>query len=160
MRLQTYRSLAFLFAALSATIACQSAKKQTFLPPPVQAQAPALKAASNAPDPPQAKAATVLAPVPQPKPQAPPAVPSDPVVDLIARVEKEYQAGQDSYKAGNLEAAKKSFDTAVNLLLNADENLRADERLDRELDRVMEGMNGLDQLAAHDAEGPQQKQEP
>jgi membrane-bound lytic murein transglycosylase D len=158
MRLQTYRSLACLFAALSATTACQSGKKQAFLPP-VQAQAPALTAPSKAPEPPQAKAATVPAPVPQPKPQAPPAVPSDPVADLIARVEKEYQAGQGSYHAGNMEAAKKSFDTAVNLLLNADENLRADERLDRELDRVMEGMNGLDQLA-HDAEGPQQKQEP
>src|SRR5258706_8868826 len=159
MRLQTYRSLACLFAALAASTACQSGKKQTFLPP-VQAQAPALTPPSKAPDPPQAKAATVPVPVPQSKPQAPVTVPSDPVADLIARVEKEYQAGQDGYHAGNLEAAKKSFDTAVNLLLNADENLRADERLDRELDRVMEGMNGLDQLAAHDAEGPQQKQEP
>src|SRR5882762_5974047 len=158
MRLQTYRSLACLFAALAASTACQSGKKQTFLPP-VQAQAPALTPPSKAPDPPQAKAATVPVPVPQSKPQAPVTVPSDPVADLIARVEKEYQAGQDGYHAGNLEAAKKSFDTAVNLLLNADENLRADERLDRELDRVMEGMNGLDQLA-HDAEGPQQKQEP
>jgi membrane-bound lytic murein transglycosylase D len=159
MRLQTYRSKAFLFAALSATIACHSGQKQTFLPP-VQAEAPALKPANKTPDPPQAKATTAPAAVLQPAPEAPKAAPSDPVADLMVRVEKEYQAGQDSYKAGNLEAAKKSFDTAVNLLLNADENLRADERLDRELDRVMEGMNGLDQLAAHDAEGPQQKQEP
>src|SRR5258708_39258178 len=102
MRLQTYRSMAFLFAALSATIACHSGQKQTFLPP-VQAEAPALKPAGKTPDPPQAKAAIVPAPVPQP--QAPPAVASDPVVDLIAHVEKEYQAGQDSYHAGNLEAA-------------------------------------------------------
>src|SRR5882762_1165135 len=159
MRLQTYRSLAFLFAGLSATIACHSGQKQTFLPP-VQAEAPALKPANKAPEPPQTKAVTAPAAVLQPAPEAPKAAPSDPVADLMVRVEKEYQAGQDSYKAGNLEAAKKSFDTAVNLLLNADENLRADERLDRELDRVMEGMNGLDQLAAHDAEGPQQKQEP
>src|SRR5882762_10055615 len=159
MRLQTYRSLAFLFAGLSATIACHSGQKQTFLPP-VQAEAPALKPANKAPEPPQTKAVTAPAAVLQPAPEAPKAAPSDPVADLMVRVEKEYQAGQDSYKAGNLEAAKKSFDTAVNLLLNADENLRADERLDRELDRVMEGMNGLDQLAAHDADGPQQKQEP
>ena len=39
MRLQTYRSLALLFAALAANLACQSAQKQTFLPP-AQAQAP------------------------------------------------------------------------------------------------------------------------
>jgi membrane-bound lytic murein transglycosylase D len=80
------------------------------------------------------------------------------VADLIARVEKEYQAGQDNYHAGNLEAAKKNFDTAVNLLL--DSEYHSDDRLDRELDRVMEGINGLDLLASQDAEGPQQKSEP
>jgi len=157
MRLQTYRTLALLFAALAANIACQSAQKQTFLPPE-QAQAPALRAASKAPEPPQTKAATT-APEP-PKPPAPQAAPVDPVAELIARVEKEYQSGQDSYKAGNLDTAKKNFDTAVNLLLNASADLRADERLDRELDHVMEGINGLDLLAVQESEGPQQKQEP
>ena len=160
MRLQTYRSLALLFAALAANVACQSARKQTFLTP-AQAQAPALKAASKPPDPPQPKAkTTTAAPEPQAKPMAPPAAKADPVADVIARVEKEYQAGLDSYHAGNLDSAKKSFDTAVNLLLDANAELRADERMDRELDRVMEGINGLEQLTAHEAEGPQQKQEP
>lgn len=159
MRLQTHWSLAIVLAALAAATACQSAQKQTFLPP-VQAQAPALQAAAKPPEPPQTKPAAATEQAPPPKPQALPAVPTDPVDDLIAHVEKEYQAGQDSYKAGNLEAAKKSFDAAVNLLLNASADLRADERLDRELDRVMEGINGMDRLVAQDAEGPQQKQEP
>ncbi len=157
MRLLTHRSLAILFAAsLAATISCRSAQKQTFLPP-AQAQAPALTTATKPPDPPQAKTATTAA---EPQPQAPQAVPADPVGDLIARVEKEYQAGQDNYHAGHLEAAKKNFDTAVNLLLEAGTDLRSDERLDRELDRVMEGINGLELLAVQDGEGPQQKQEP
>jgi membrane-bound lytic murein transglycosylase D len=145
-----------LFAALAATVACQSAQKQTFLPPE-QAQAPAIKAASKPPETPQPKAAAVPEPPKAPTPQA---APADPVAELIAHVEKEYQLGQDAYKAGNLEAAKKNFDTAVNLLLNASAELRADERLDRELDHVMEGINGLDGLAAQETEGPQQKQEP
>jgi len=81
------------------------------------------------------------------------------VAELIGRVEREYHAGLDSYNANNLEAAKKSFDTAVNLLLNASADLRADERMDREMDRVMEGINGLDQLVAQSDDGPQQKQE-
>src|SRR5258705_12273436 len=111
MRLQTYRSLAIVFAALAANIACQSARKQTFLPPE-QAQSPALRPASKAPDPPPVKATT---PAPEPpKPEAPQAQPLDPVADLIANVEKEYQSGQAAYYAGNLEAAKKSFDSALN----------------------------------------------
>ncbi len=158
MRLQTYRSLALLFAALAANLACQSAQKQTFLPP-AQAQAPALKAASKPPDAPQPKA-TNAAPAPQAKSQTAPAALADPVADLIARVEKEYQAGQDAYHAGNLDSAKKSFDTAVNLLLNASAELRADERMDRELDHLMEGINGFDLLAAQEVDGPQQKHEP
>jgi membrane-bound lytic murein transglycosylase D len=158
MGLLTHRSLAilFLFAALAGSIACQSAQKQTFLPP-AQAQAPAIVEATKPPDTPPAKAATTAA-EPQPKPPTPPALPADPVADLIARVEKEYQAGQDNYHAGNLESAKQNFDAAVNLLLDVNADLRSDERLDRELDRVMEGINGLELLAAQ--EGPQQKQEP
>ncbi|MBI3477178.1 MAG: transglycosylase SLT domain-containing protein [Acidobacteria bacterium] len=160
MRLQTYRSLAIAMAALAANIACQSAQKQTFFPP-VEAQAPALKA-TKAPAPapaPSPEEPKPVAAAPEPPSKAQPAA-ADAAAELIARVEKEYQAGQESYKKGNLEAAKKSFDAAVNLLLNASDNLRSDDRLDRELDRVMEGINGLDLLAAQDGEGPQQKQEP
>ena len=81
---------------------------------------------------------------------------------MIARAEKEYQGGLESYRAGNMEAAKKSFDSAVNLLLNADPSLRPDDRLDNELDHIMEGVNGLDLLTSQEAEGsgPQQKSEP
>jgi len=63
----------------------------------------------------------------------------DPVADLIARVEKEYQAGQDNYQAGHLEAAKQNFDSAFNLLLGSGYDLRSgnsDDRLERELDSV------------------------
>ncbi len=160
MRLLIHRSLALLFvaAALAATIACQSAQKQTFLPP-AQAQAPAITAAHKSPEPPPGPPQTALAQA-QPKPQVQPAQPTDAVADLIARVEKEYQAGQDNYHTGHLETAKQNFDTAVNLLLDARADLRSDERLDRELDRVMEGINGLDLLASQDGEGSQQKQEP
>jgi membrane-bound lytic murein transglycosylase D len=164
MRLPTHRSLAIALAAAfaAATVACQSAQKQTFIPPPPQAQAPAITTVSKPPAPAQAKVEAVAAPEPQVKPPAPPVPKSDPVADLIARVEKEYQAGLDSYHAGNMDAAKKSFDTAINLLLNADAGLRSDDRLDNELDHIMEGVNGLDLLNSQEADSsaPQQKSEP
>ena len=69
--------------------------------------------------------------------------------DLIARVEKEYQSGQGNYRAGHLEAAKQNFDSAFNQLLGSGFDLRStsDDRLERELDRILDGINGLE-LAA------------
>src|SRR5215813_5142250 len=164
--LLTHRSLAIILGgALLGTVGCQSAQKQTFLPP-VQAQAPPLtpatkptdskaeKQAKQVPNP-QAQEIAQATPEPQVKPSLSQPPKPDAVADLIARVEKEYQAGVDSYHTGNIEAAKKSFDTAVNLLLNADASLRTDERMDRELDHIMEGVNGFDLLAAADTEDAQ-----
>src|SRR5260370_24999450 len=99
---------ALLAAALAATLACQSAQKSSSFMPPAQAQAPALIASSSPPDPHHQKTAGSAA-APQSKPQAPQALEVDPVTDLIARVEKEYQSAPDNYRPGPLEAAKRNF---------------------------------------------------
>ena len=71
-------------------------------------------AASSQPDPQKANQTAVE---PQPQLEPPQALEVDPTADLIAKVEKEYQAGQDNYHSGHLEAAKQNFDSAFNLLL-------------------------------------------
>ena len=149
---------AALTATLAATLACQSAQKTSFLPP-TQAQAPALVAASKPPDPPQQR--PVAAPAkPQSKPQT--SAPSvDPVADLIASVEKEYQSGQANYQAGHLEAAKQNFDSAFNQLLGSGFDLQSDDRLEAELDRILDGINGLELAALQQGDGfAEQKSEP
>jgi membrane-bound lytic murein transglycosylase D len=166
MRPSFHSHLAILLSApLAATLACQSAQKTAFMPP-AQAQAPALVATGGAPDPHQQKPAAAQ---PQAKPQVPQALQADPVADLIARVEKEYQAGQDNYKAGHLEAAKQNFDSAFNLLLGSGFDLRAsanstsnsDDRLERELDRILDGINSLEVAALQQGDGfAEQKSEP
>jgi len=148
-------------AVLGATLGCQSAQKTSFLPP-AQAQAPNLVAAGKPPDPPQQKS---VASEPQSKPSVPLALEVDPVADLIARVEKEYQAGQDNYQAGHLEAAKQNFDSAFNLLLGSRYDLRSstnsDDRLERELDRILDGINALELAALQQGDGfAEQKSEP
>ncbi len=127
--------------------------------PPSQAQAPALVAASHAPDPPQKKPAAAAA-QPQSKPQtAEPAI--DPVADLIATVEKEYQSGQNNYQAGHLEAAKQNFDSAFNQLLGSGVDLHSDDRLEAELDRILDGISGLELAALQQGDGfAEQKSEP
>jgi membrane-bound lytic murein transglycosylase D len=143
---------------LAATVACQSAQKTSFMPAP-QAQAPALVAASSPPDPHQKPAGSAAAP--QSKPQVTQALEVDPVADLIARVEKEYQAGQDNYRAGHLEAAKQNFDSAFNQLLGSGFDLHSDDRLEPELDRILDGINGLELAALQQGDGfAEQKSEP
>jgi membrane-bound lytic murein transglycosylase D len=109
-----------------------SSSPTTAKPPQVQAQAPVQA-------PPQA------APPAEAKPETPPSTPaSDPVADLIARVEKDYQAGLDAYQAAQTDAAKQHFDSALNALLESNLDIRSDDRLQKEFDHVVEGINRLD----------------
>jgi membrane-bound lytic murein transglycosylase D len=83
------------------------------------------------------------------------------VADLIASVEKQYQDGQDEYHAGHLEAAKQDFDSAFNQLLGSGIDLHSDDRLQKELDRVLDGINGIELAALQQGDGfGEQKSEP
>jgi len=161
MRLFSHSYLAVLLVApLAATLACSSAQKASFMLP-AQAQAPALVSASSPPDSQKQKPAEE----PKSQPQVPQTLQADPVANLIARVEKEYQAGQDNYRAGHLEAAKQNFDSAFNLLLGSGFDLRSDgqsgDRLARELDRILDGINALELAALQQGDGfAEQKSEP
>jgi membrane-bound lytic murein transglycosylase D len=165
MRSSSHRYLAIILsallaAALAATLACQSAQKSSSFMPPAQAQAPALIASSSPPDPRQQKTAGSAA-ASQSKLQVAQALEVDPVADLIARVEKEYQSGQDNYRAGHLEAAKQNFDSAFNQLLGSGFDLHSDDRLEPELDRILDGINGLELAALQQGDGfAEQKSEP
>ncbi len=147
--------MVLLAAWLLAATACQTAQKQTPLLPAPQATPPSLTAvASPGPQAPADLAPSAPAPTnPQPKP--------DPVADLIAQVEKEYQAGQENYKAGHLEAAKQNFDHAFNLLLGSPIEIRSDDRLQQEFDKLLDGVNALELLALQEGDGfTEQKSEP
>jgi membrane-bound lytic murein transglycosylase D len=113
---------------------------------PVQATAPAVTPAN--PQPPVASAAQVSQPTP-PLPETK----ADPAADLIVQVEKEYQAGEDNYNNGHLEAAKQNFDNAFNLLMSSPLDLRSDDRLQKEFDRVVDGVNGLELQAVQEGDG-------
>src|SRR5580700_10682090 len=156
--------------ALSAS-SCQTAKKPVALLPP--ATAPALTATVPTPPPQQAQPAPQATPpkpkvqpesAPEAKTQSPPSTPaSDPVGDLIAKVEKDYQAGLDAYHAGQTDAAKRDFDHAFNALLESNLDIRSDDRLEKEFDRIVEGVNHLDLSAlgfSSDSNSDAQKPEP
>jgi membrane-bound lytic murein transglycosylase D len=161
MRLRTLYAVIATSAALLATIACGSAQRPVALLPASAATPPALSENSQSSTPKPAP--------PAPTPATPNALPAaaqqalspDPVADLIAQVEKEYQVGQDNYRAGHLEAAKQNFDTAFNLLLGSNLDLHSDERLEHEFDHILEGVNGFELQALQEGDGfTEQKSEP
>ena len=165
MRLaKLYVRTAALVSLIALACACQSARKSASLLPP--AEAPALKPAV-APAPTQAATPVPRAVAQEETPQkaapaeaaAPQSAPaSDPVADLIAQVEKEYKAGLDHYHAGKTEEAKQDFDNAVNALLGSSFDVRSDDRLQKEFDRVVKGVNEL-YPGGPDAEGSQEAQQ-
>jgi membrane-bound lytic murein transglycosylase D len=144
---------ALLLAVTLAGTACHSDKRQARLPAP-QANAPAL--------------APALAELPQSIPDEPARAGKqdtqasrNPVADLIASSEKEYLAAEEKFKAGDLEAAKHGFDRAVDQLLQSPPEIRADERVQHELERVLEGVNRPEMAALQsDMPAAKQKAEP
>jgi membrane-bound lytic murein transglycosylase D len=57
---------------------------------------------------------------------------------LIARVEEKFTSGQQNYKAGHLEAARKDFDEALDLMLESGRDLNGDPRLSELFRRVVD----------------------
>ena len=148
-------------AAVLATTACRSAQRPAALLPAKQAAPPALASAAPAPAPQTPRQALGQKPAPAPTTQSINKPSADPVADLIARVEKEYVAGQDNYKAGHLEAARQNFDHAFDLLLSSNLEINSDPRLENEFDRILDGINGFEMQALQQGDGfTEQKSEP
>ena len=154
MRLaKLYVRTAVLALLAVAACACHTAQKPVSLLPP--AKAPALKPTASPVQVPTTAAASSPARVEDDSSQksdrtesapasgAASTSNSDPVADLIARAEKQYQAGLANHQAGKTEEAKQNFDNALNALLSSNLDIRSDERLQEEFDRVVAGVNQL-----------------
>src|SRR6266403_2085786 len=157
MRVQRLYVLIASLAAVLASCACHSAQRPVTLLSSKQARPPAMVAPTQAatPAPPES--------IPQPPAPEPAQVAKtpDPVDALVAQVEKEYQAGQENYKAGHHEEARRNFDHAFDLLLSSNLDINSDPRLEREFDRVLETYNSFERVGLRPAEGSsEQKSEP
>ncbi len=139
--LKSYLLIPVLGAAVLLTSCETTEKKRTVTAPPARAQAPTLTADKI----------TSKPPIPEVKEKIVPRV--DPVEALIARVEREYQAGQANYNAGHLEAAKQSFDNAFNILLQGPPEVASDDRLQHEFDKIVEGTHNLELIALKEGDG-------
>ena len=159
MRLQKLYAVIAPLAAALASCGCQSHRPAPLLSAK-QSAPPAIAAAPPVPS--LETQSPAIKPVPEPTTQASAtAFSADPVADLIAKVEKEYAAGQDNYKAGHLDAARQDFDRAFDLLLGSNLEINSDPRLENEFDRIVEGVNSFDMQALQQGDGfTEQKSEP
>ncbi|MBO0911000.1 MAG: LysM peptidoglycan-binding domain-containing protein [Acidobacteria bacterium] len=156
-------------AVLIAGVGCQTAHKpasRVVTPraaPPPDRQPPQNQASVGAKTPPIQDTAPQNAPpsAPAPAQKLETGIAPDPVAGLVARVEKEYQAGLEQYKAGQKDAAREHFDRAFNLLLGSPAELRRDPRFQTEFDRVLENENQLETAVLDENESaPEKKAEP
>ena len=122
--------------------ACAGAPRRAALAPDSAFASPQKAAPSKA-------QSTATAPAPAPKAPTPsPAVNSaDSLAKLLSRADALYEAGVKDYDAGNLDQAKDEFDQAIALLLESNLDLRSDERLNSEFNRLVENVSNLE-LAA------------
>ncbi|MGA2103408.1 MAG: lytic transglycosylase domain-containing protein, partial [Candidatus Sulfotelmatobacter sp.] len=168
--LSLYVRIAVLTSLTLAVCACQSAQHPATLLPPanppalkpeVQATPVAATPAAQTPattQPQQQVDASAQKPAPTDAATAP-APATDAVADLIAQVEKEYQTGLDNYHAGKTDDAKQNFDNALNDLLGSNFDVRSDDRLGKEFERIVKGVNDLYPGGTAEAENPQEPQQ-
>src|SRR5580704_9204045 len=151
-KLQTGR-FAILLAALSlAVVGCEDAAKHG-----VQARVPALAPANSA----SAQVAVSVGELPLRKlsPEwlaaLAPRVPS-PKEYLIAQVEARFASGEQNYKAGHLEAARRDFDDAVDWLLGSGYDPNSDPKLGELFHRVVDTVYGYELQAFRAGDGFQE----
>jgi len=110
---------------------------------PSNATAPTVQAQSN-PEP--AAAATPV--------QTPQDVAHDRAVQqLIARAEAAYNSGVQNYRGNRLEAARTDFDRAVDMMLGSGMDLKSDQQLADEFDRLLNSINSLEMSALKQGTG-------
>ena len=140
-------SLVILGAALLLLVACESKDTKKSAMPVTQALAP-----SSHKSPEEAAAAPKQQATPTAT-QTPQQEKADPVPAIIAEAEKAYEAGQADYKAGHMDAAKQDFNRAVDVLMQGPVDIKSDERLQAEFDRITDEINKLETQAFKEGDG-------
>ena len=72
---------------------------------------------------------------------------------LIQQAEAAYAAGQADYKKGDLVAARRDFDRAVDLMLTSGLDIKSTPELQDEFDRIVDQLNGLEMEALRQGNG-------
>lgn len=148
--------MVFLAAGLMLLAGCESKDTKKSAQPAIQAMAPSIQQTAAMPVSLSAPQEKTPAPAQTPQPEKP-----DPIPGIIAEAEKAYSAGQEDYKAGHLDAAKQDFNRAVDILMQGPVDIKSDDRLQQEFDKITEEINKLETVASKEGDGfAEQQPEP
>lgn len=148
--------MVFLGAGLMLLAGCESKDTKKSAQPSPQAMAPSIQRTANPVSVPAAAKQQAPVPVQTPAPEK-----ADPVPAIIAEAEKAYEAGQIDYKDGHLDAARQDFNHAVDVLMQGPVDIKSDDRLQQEFDKITEEINKLETLAFKEGDGfAEQQAEP
>src|SRR5579871_4401541 len=138
-------------------VACESKDTKKSATPVTQAMAPGLRQSGTSPSTPSVPTQQATpAPTQTPQAEKPDAVPA-----IIAEAEKAYETGQADYKAGHMDAAKQDFNHAVDVLMQGPVDIKSDERLQAEFDKITDEINKLETQAFKEGDGfAEQQAEP
>jgi membrane-bound lytic murein transglycosylase D len=112
--------------------------------------------------PPQETAPAIAAPAPPPLAPATPAPPTAEQVrahQIILQVDAAYARGEAAYRKGKLTEAKTEFDHAVDLMLASGINIKTNQPLQDEFDKIIDQVNGLEMEALKQGNGFVPKEE-
>jgi membrane-bound lytic murein transglycosylase D len=156
-------SMVVLGAGLMLLVACESKDTKKSATPVTQAMAPSLHQSAGK-DASSASSSSGKAPNEQATPastQTPQQETPDPVPAIIAEAEKAYETGQTDYKAGHMDAAKQDFNHAVDVLMQGPVDIKSDDRLQAEFDKITDEINKLETEAFKEGDGfAEQQAEP
>ncbi|HEY5056358.1 MAG TPA: transglycosylase SLT domain-containing protein, partial [Acidobacteriaceae bacterium] len=93
------------------------------------------------------------APTPTPQQIADDLAKSQREQQLVHRAEDAYQSGVNNYRAGRIEAARSDFDAAVDMMLTSGTDLKSDQPLSDEFDRLLSRINALEMSALKQGNG-------
>jgi membrane-bound lytic murein transglycosylase D len=146
--------MVILAAGLISLSACESKDTKKSAQPPMQAMAPSIQQTAAKPGSlPKAPEEQAAAPAQTPLPEKP-----DPVPGMIAEAEKAYATGQEDYKAGHLDAAKQDYNHALDILMQGPVDIKSDDRLQQEFDKINEEINKLETVASKEGDGLAEQQ--
>jgi len=149
--------MVILAAGLISLSACESKDTKKSAQPVQQALAPSIRQSAATP---VSLEAAPQEPTPAPA-QTPQPEKADPVPGIIAEAEKAFTTGQEDYKAGHLDAAKQDFNHAVDILMQGPVDIKSDDRLQQEFDKITEEINKLEMVAFKEGDGfAEQQPEP
>jgi len=151
LRFQDVRRWALVAACVPLVMlaGCPQNQKATKAKVPAQATAPVLASGSSG----NAVQAGQLG-----KPSVAKTQPADPAEaykeqQLINHAEQLYRTGVDNYSAGHLEAARASFDAAVDAMLTSGMDLKGNPQLADEFDHLLNAVNSLEMAALKQGNG-------